>query len=211
MAPLVVMPTGSGKSAVLSEIIRDAMCEKGAKKVLVLVDSKELVAQNEKTLKRVWPEAKTGIYSAGLNRRDLNAPVLFAGIQSIYKRAFDLGKVDIIIIDECHMIPRDAHTRYGKFLKDISLANPNVCLIGLTATPYRMDSGILTEGDDALFDDIVYDTDINKLIEAGYLAPVVCKGSANKIDLDKVHVRMGEYAPGELAEAADKEDRKSVV
>jgi DNA repair protein RadD len=205
MAPLVVMPTGSGKSAVLSEIIRDAMCEKGAKKVLVLVDSKELVAQNEKTLKRVWPEAKTGIYSAGLSRRDLNAPVLFAGIQSIYKRAFDLGKVDIIIIDECHMIPRDAHTRYGKFLKDISLANPNVCLIGLTATPYRLDTGSLIDGSDALFDDIVYDTDINKLIEAGYLAPVVCKGSANKIDLDKVHVRMGEYAPGELAEAADKE------
>lgn len=203
--PLVVMPTGSGKSIALSEFIRDAMCNKGAKKVLVLVDSKELVAQNEKALKKIWPEARTGIYSAGLNQRDLHQPVLFCGIQSIYKRAFDICKVDIIIIDECHMIPRETHTRYGKFLKDISLANPRVCLVGFTATPWRLDSGSLVSGEDALFDKIVYDTDINKLIDEGYLSPVISKGGIEKINLENVHTRMGDYVPKELAEAADDE------
>ena len=71
--PLVVMPTGSGKSLVCAEFIRSAVSDNGAKKVVVLVDSKELVRQNEQELKAIWPHARTGIYSAGLNSRDLRS------------------------------------------------------------------------------------------------------------------------------------------
>ena len=203
MNPLVVMPTGSGKSITLSEFIRSAYCDKGAHKIVVLVDSKELVNQNEATFNKLCPGVKTGVYSAGLNRKEMNAPILFCGIQSIYNKAYDMGRIDIIVVDECHMIPRDDNTRYGTFLKAARIANPYLCVVGFTATPFRLDSGDLTSGSDALFDSVVYNTDILKLIEEGYLSPIISKGGTDKINLENVHTRMGDYAPGELALAAD--------
>ena len=203
--PLVVMPTGSGKSVTLCEFIRSAYCEKGARKIVSLVDSRELISQNEAALKRKRSQAKTGIYNAGLKERNLNAPIIFGGIQSIYRKAYDLGKIDIIVVDECHMIPRDCDTRYGKFISSAIKANPNVVIVGFTATPFRLDTGMLTSGDDALFEEIVYDTDIIRLIDEGYLCPIISKGGVDKINLEDVHTRMGDYVPGELATAADNE------
>lgn len=204
--PLICMPTGSGKSLVIAEFVRKTCTSWPGVRVCVLTHKRELISQNVAELLHQWPEAQTGIYSAGLNRRDLDAPVLFAGIQSIYKRAFDLEKVDIVIVDEAHLIPRSSETRYGRFITDLRTANPNLVVVGLTATPYRLDSGLLHEGDGALFDGIAYDADIPELIEDGYLLPVVSRGGRNKIDLSGVRTRMGEYASNDL-EAAANDDR----
>jgi len=201
--PLIVMPTGSGKSLVIAEFVRRTCTDWPNVRICVCVDSRELVAQNEKELKAQWPEANTGIFSAGLGRKDKHQQILFAGIQSIYTHGFKIGKIDIVIVDEAHMIPRKSQTRYGQFLQAVKLANPKLVVVGLTATPYRLDSGLLCDGDDALFDGISYDTDMQGLINNGWLAPVISKGGIKKIDLSKVKTRMGDYAPGELAQAAD--------
>ncbi len=202
-SPIIAAPTGSGKSAIIGEFCRRVCTETPSVKIMVLAHVRELLTQNEKELKAIWPEARTGIYSAGLGKKQTMAQITFAGIQSVYSHVYDFGKVDIVIVDECHLIPRDADTRYGKFFKDMKIANPNVAIFGLSASPYRLDSGMLHEGDGALFDGIAYSVDIKKLINEGYLVNVVSKGGICKIDLEGVKIQAGDYAPGELAHAAD--------
>lgn len=201
--PVIVAPTGSGKGLIIAEFCRRVCTENHNVRIIVVTHTKELIAQDESELKGYWSAANTGIYSAGLGKRNMTAQIIFAGIQSIYTKAFSLNKTDIIIIDEAHMIPRNAQTRYGRFLKDMHTANPHTVVVGLTATPYRMDSGLLHEGDDALFDGIAYCCDMKTLITKGFLVPVISKGGVMKINLEGVHVKMGDYDTRELAHAAD--------
>ena len=81
-----------------------------------------------------------GIYSAGLSAGP-RLQVTVAGIQSIWKKACDLGPVDLIIVDEAHMVPAEDDGMYRQFIADAKVVNPNVRIIGLTATPYRLKSG----------------------------------------------------------------------
>jgi DNA repair protein RadD len=201
--PLVCAPTGSGKSLIIADFCQRVCKDWSGVRIACVTDSRELIAQNEKELRQHYVTASTGIYGAGLGKRQTQAQITFVGIQSIYNKGFDLGKQDIIIIDESHMIGRDNNTRYGKFIKDMLIANPNLVVVGLTATPYRLDSGMLHEGDGALFDGICYVVEVKKLIREGYLVPVISKGGVRKIDLKDVHIRAGEYASNELAHAAD--------
>ena len=76
------------------------------------------------TLLRAWPEAPAGIYSAGLKRRDTEAPVIIAGIQSVYKRACELDAFDIVMVDEAHLIPLEGDGMYRQFLADAKVINP---------------------------------------------------------------------------------------
>lgn len=202
-SPLVTAPTASGKSVMIAEFCRKTCSEWKGVRIVCVTHSRELISQNEKELRQHYKESNTGIYSAGIGKRNTTAQILFVGIQSIYKKAFQLGKVDILIVDEAHCIPRNAETRYGKFIADLKIANPNLVCVGFTATPYRLDSGTLVEGEDALFDGIAYVCEMKRLISEGWLCPVVSKGGVTKIDLKGVHIRAGDYASNELAHAAD--------
>jgi DNA repair protein RadD len=201
--PVVVLPTAAGKSYVIADFCRRVCSDNTRLKILVLAHVKELLVQNRNELLAVWSDASTGVYSAGLDKKQTNAQITFAGIQSVYKHAYDFGSVDIIIIDEAHLIPRASQARYQEFLSDIKKANPNVCIWGTTATPYRLDSGLICDGKDAIFDGIAYSADMKKLIKDGYLVPVISKGGVKKIDLHNVHTLAGEYNAKELAYAAD--------
>lgn len=200
--PLIVAPTGSGKSLIIAHLVKDAMSFPGTR-VLMLTHVKELLEQNAAELLNLYPEADVGFYSASLKKKVLHRAVTFAGIQSIHKRAFDMvPPPDLVIVDECHLIPRTESTRYNKFLSDLKLANPGVKIVGLTATPYRLDSGWLHKGEGAIFDGIAYDIPVADLMEQGFLAPVVSKSGARKIDLSEVGHRGGEFIESELARAA---------
>lgn len=210
--PLIVAPTGAGKSLLIAKIIEDALSFTGTR-VLVLTHVAELLRQNRAELHNVLPFVDSAFYSAGIGQKNLEARVIFGGIQSIWKRAFDMVPApDLCIVDEAHLIPKNTETRYGKFLADLRIANPDMKLIGLTATPYRLDSGYLHEGDGALFDGIAYDIPVGKLIDDGWLAPVVAKAGKREIDLTDVHIRGGEFIESELAAAAsDPELVRAVV
>ncbi len=201
--PLVVMPTGTGKSVVIANFLREAIEGWSDTRVLVLTHVKELIQQNFSALIRMWPTAPAGIYSAGLNKRDIHAQILFAGIQSIHKRAYNVQRCDLVLIDEAHLLGRADTGMYRAFLKDLRQINPTLKIIGFTATPYRMDSGLLHEGDGRLFTHIAYDVPILRMIEKGYLAPVVAKATATKLDVSGVGTRGGEFIPGQLESAVD--------
>ena len=200
---VVVMPTGSGKSLLIADFCRQVGLENPLVRILIVTHSRELVWQNEKELKLYWPEAITGIYSAGLKSRDTDKPILFCGIQSVYNKAFEFGKIDIVVIDECHAISRKAGSRYQQFFKDLRIANPNVVIWGCTATPFRLESGLIHEGKDAIFDEIVHVTEIKNLIKDGFLVPLISKGGMRSIDLTNVKIKAGEYDAKDLAYAAD--------
>lgn len=204
--PLIVLPTGTGKSLVLAAFLREALGDFRDTRALVLTHVRELIEQDFAALIRVWPTAPAGIYSAGLNKRDIGAQILFAGIQSIHKKAYEVQRCDLVLIDEAHLLGRSETGMYRRFLYDLKLINPTLKVIGLTATPYRMDSGLLHEGKDRLFTDIAYEAPILAMIEAGYLSPVVSKYAKTQLDVSKVGTRGGEFIAGELERAVDLDD-----
>lgn len=197
--PLVVAPTGSGKSIILSEFARSACVAFPSTRILIVTHVKELIAQNHTALCRLWPGAPAGIYSAGLGRRQGGRQIVVAGVQSIAKRVDELGAFDLVIVDEAHLIPRSSDTLYGKLFDGLRALNPLVKIVGLTATPYRMDSGRLDMGDDAMFGGIAYDIPIRMLVERGYLAPLVSKRPGTVFDTRGLHTRMGDFIESEMA------------
>jgi DNA repair protein RadD len=147
-------------------------------RILIVTHVRELIEQNHAELMRLWPEAPAGIYSAGLKQRNLTARILFAGIQSIHRRVYDVQQCDLVLIDEAHLIPRSSNTMYRRFLDGLKRINPLLKVIGFTATPYRLDSGLLHEGDGAIFTDIAFEVSVRDLIDQGYLSRLVSKHMA---------------------------------
>ncbi len=204
--PLIVMPTGTGKSVVIAGFVRDAVCAYPETRILMLTHVKELIQQNFMALLRTWPEAPAGIYSAGLSRRDLHSQILFAGIQSIHKRAGQVQRCDLVIVDEAHLISRTDGSMYRAFLADLQRINGGaVKVVGFTATPYRMDSGLLHEGKDRIFTDIAFQLPMLDMVEQGYLCPVVPKHTATQLDVAGVGTRGGEFIAGQLEAAVDQD------
>jgi DNA repair protein RadD len=202
--PCVVLPTAAGKTLVIATICRDAV-ERWGGRVLVLAHVKELLQQSADKLQILAPNIPVGVYSAGLKSRDTDKQIIVAGIQSVYKRACELDRFDLIIVDECHLLPTDSEGMYQTFLKDTKTVNPIVRLIGLTATPYRMKSGMLC-GTNNLLNNICYEIGIRELIEQGFLCPLKSKSGRQKIDYSGLRLQGGEFIVTEMDALLNTED-----
>ena len=202
--PCIVLPTGTGKSVVIAKIVSDAI-KLWNGRVLILAHVKELLEQNAAKIKAFLPDIPVGIYSAGLKSRSTDEPVIVAGIQSVYNKACDLGAFDLVIVDEAHLIPTDGDGMYRKFLKDMKVVNPKVRVVGLTATPFRLKGGLICKPENIL-NEVCYEAGLKEMIQQGFLAPLISRAGCAEADLDKLHVRGGEFINSEIAEAMDKED-----
>ena len=201
--PLVVIPTAGGKSLVMAAFVEGVLRAWPDQRILVVTHVRELIAQNHAELIGLWRDAPAGIYSAGLGRRDLGARILFAGIQSIHRRAYDVQQCDLVLIDEAHLIPGSSDTMYRRFLDTLTRINPQLKVIGFTATPYRLDSGMLHAGVGALFTDAAFEVSVRQLIDDGYLCPLVSKAAETRLDVSGVGSRGGEFIPSQLQAAVD--------
>jgi DNA repair protein RadD len=199
--PCVVIPTGGGKTPVIATICRDAV-NLWDGRVVILAHVKELLEQAADKLRAIAADIPVGIYSAGLKRKDLGYAVTIAGIQSIYQKACDLGPVDLVIVDEAHLIPPDGEGMYRHFLADAKVVNPNMRVIGLTATPYRMKTGTIC-APDTILNDICYEVGVRELIVQGWLSSLRTKAGAAKVDTSNLHVRGGEFIAGEVEDLMD--------
>lgn len=132
---VIVLPTGAGKSLVIAELARIAQG-----RVLVLAHVKELVEQNHEKYESYGLEA--GIYSAGLSKKDSHHKVIFGSIQSVARANKNFFKdFTLVIIDECHRVGLEQETQYSQVIKSLQTDNEQVCILGLTATPYRLGVG----------------------------------------------------------------------
>lgn len=212
--PVLELPTGSGKSLVQAEFVRGVLTQFPDQRILCLTHVKELVAQNHAELMGIWPQAPAGVYAASLNRRDTFHPVIFASIQSIYRRARELGAFNLIIIDECHLVSKSNSGMYRELLHDLSEMNPRMKVIGMSATPWRLDNGPLTAGEGALFTDLIsakkLGATLPRLVELGHLAPLVTPNEAlPTFDTTGIAMRGGDFKPSDLAAAI--EDQRAVT
>lgn len=204
--PLIVLPTGSGKSIVIAAFIKEAIDQWPQTRVLILTHVRELIEQGYLKMKAIWPEAPVGIYSAGLKRRDAWDKIIYAGIQSVHKKAWHLGHFDLVVVDEAHLISHKDQGMYRTFLAEAKKINPALRVIGLTATPFRTGHGSIACGEDAIFHDVAYQVSMLYLIEQGYLSKLITKRTETQIDTGSVGTRNGEFIPGQLERAADQED-----
>lgn len=203
---LIIMPTGTGKSLVIADLVKQICCSWPGTRILMLTHVKELIEQNYEKLIAHWPFAPAGIYSAGIGRKEITN-VTFGGIQSVNKQVHNFGKVDILIVDECHRMGGGANTTYSKVVDFLKKVNPHLIVIGLTATAYRMKGGNLIDGQ--LFNHVIVDmTEMNYFnwfFDEGYLAPITPFKGQVEIDLTGVRKQGGEFVQADLQAAADKE------
>ncbi|RLS54304.1 MAG: DNA helicase [Planctomycetota bacterium] len=199
--PVVVIPTGGGKTPVMATICRDAVQQWNGR-VLVLAHVKELLQQSVDKLRQVCPDLPVGVYSAGLKRRDTEHSVIVAGIQSVYKRACELDAFDLVLVDECHLIPADGEGMYRQFLADARIINPHVRVVGFTATPFRLDAGPICR-EDHFLNAVCYEVGVRQLIADGFLSPLISKAGLVKADTSQLHVRAGEFVASEVEQAMD--------
>jgi len=188
-APLIVAPTGAGKSILIAECIRLAM-QKPTNRVAMVTHVKELIVQNLAELRRLAPDLalQTGVLCAGLNAKETDRPITFASVQTAVNA--DMGRMTLAIIDEAHLIPRRSDSMYGQLLDNLREVNPRLFLVGFTATPFRMDSGSLTIGKDALFGGIAHETSLLDLIERGHLVKPV---TTSDYEMSGMVKRAGEF------------------
>lgn len=210
--PCLVLPTGSGKSHVVAALCKDAVQHWPETRVLMLTHVKELIEQNAEKMRLHWPNAPMGVYSASIGRKQLDEPITFAGIQSIRNKAAEVGHIDLVIVDECHLINHKQQGGYRVFISSLMQINPQLRVIGLTATPFRLGHGYIHEGDDTLFNDLINPVTIEQLIYEGYLSKLKSKHTKTRLDVSGVHKRGGEFIQSELQAAVDDSDKnKSVV
>lgn len=202
--PIVEACVGAGKSLMIAALAQRADTEFPGTRVLVLVHQKELLEQNVDKLVRIWPEANVGLYSAAINRKQLGCQLTYATIGSIYKKAHELGRIDIVLADECHLINPKEAGMWRKFIADLTKYNPSTRVIGWTGTPFRGNGVWLTAGDEPLFTNISTQVKMTELLELGFLAPLVPAPTVARIDTRDVRMSGDDYVVSELAKVTDK-------
>ena len=172
---LYVLPTGGGKTVVGADLVRRFLA--GGKRVLVIAHRKELLDQFGGKLRDVGLEY--GVIRADEPPSPL-WPIQLASIATLVKR--DLPPADWIVIDEAHRTPADSYAR-------VLEAYPNARVLGLTATPCRLDGKPLKEH----FDEMVVGATYSELIASGAIVAPQVYAPRRAPDLSDVKVRNGDY------------------
>lgn len=189
-SPLLVMPTGAGKTVVFAAISK--AISQNEKNVLILVHRRELIDQASKKLKNIG--VNHGVIAAKYESSQNNIQI--ASVQTLVRRLVtNTFKPHYIIIDEAH------HSAAGSWSKIIEHFK-DAYKIGCTATPIRLDGKGLAD----YFDDLIKGPGVAKLIKDKYLAPYKVFAPPLKINLDKVKTLGGDYQKKELEKQIDSAD-----
>jgi DNA repair protein RadD len=161
---ILVLPTGSGKSLIIANIVKELN-----ENVLIFQPSKEILEQNY--MKLLSYGFTAGIFSASLNRKQLSK-ITFATIGSLVNKTEFCKEFKYLIVDECHLV-NSKGGMYEQFINGLGIKT-----LGLTATPYRLNSDgfggsilkFLTRTRPRIFKRVIYFVQNKELFEQGYLA-----------------------------------------
>ena len=199
-ARLICLPAGTGKSWVIAEIIKREWAA-GLRYIYVLTH-KSTILQQDADIIALHTGMKPKIYCAKLERKDniKGEGIVCASIQSLIR--LSVPKIELMLVDEAHLIALDGNTQYRKLIK----LHPEARIAGFTATGYRLGQGLLTEGKGALFDENTYDATSGKKIrnffDEGYLSPLVSYRGEDIVDTTGVKSNAGDYITTEIAKKA---------
>jgi superfamily II DNA or RNA helicase len=191
-SPLLVLPTGGGKTVVFSYIAATTAAR--GKRVLILVHRIELLRQTSEALR------KSGVRHGLVNPKftpDLSAPVQVASVQTIIKRLHLFKSFDLIVVDEAH---HALATTWKRIIDHYSMAR----VLGVTATPCRADGTGLGIEAGGVFDDIIIGPQVSDLIAKGFLVKPVIYAPAERLDLSGLRTKMGDYDNAQLENLMDK-------
>lgn len=204
---LIVEPTGCGKTTIFTEITRRRIAESG--RVLILVHREELLKQAKDRMMAqagIQCDVEMGKQRAaqGLFNK---APVVVATVQSMYAGNGGHGRMahfkpiefGTLILDECHHYISPAYTRVIDYFKN----NPNIKILGVTATPDRADEEALGQ----LFESVAHDYEILDAIHDGWLVPVDQKMvEVEGLDFSGMRTQLGDLNSRDLAEVMEREE-----
>jgi DNA repair protein RadD len=187
-APLLVGPTGMGKTVIIAAILQGIAAR--GRSAMVLVHRRELIAQTADKLRLAG--VQHGIIAAGLPTTD--HPIQVASVQTLTRRLGQLATApDLIVIDEAH------HATAGRW-KRVMDHWPGALRLGVTATPMRLDG----RGLSAAFDRLVLGPSVANLMNAGFLCPARIYAPPVMADLTGLKRRAGDYATDQAAAAMDR-------
>lgn len=208
--PLVVIPTGGGKTIVFGTLIKRLKREVESIRILVLAHRAELITQAEEKTKSIWPEAPIGVFAASTGRKEIR-PITVASRDTLRNALDYCGMFDLVIIDEAHNISPREESGYQKIINHLRSDNPALMVVGFTATPYRTTGGYIykTGGrfdKSKLFDGVAYEVKIKALIDKEYLCKIIAPRTSeiSNIDTSGIKTVGNDFAVKELEVAAEK-------
>ncbi len=205
---LGVAAVGAGKTIIASTVMKLHL-NAPEKRVLFLAHREELLGQTVEKLAMIDNQIVAGI-EQGRNVCPQNAQVMVASIATVKNvqrlaRWSPLRNISLVIIDECH---HSTAPSYNDLLEEISRHNPGRHLLGITATPIRMDGESLS----LIFDALAFRVDMPELLDLGYLCPIRGLTIRTNTSIENVPVSAdGDYDPDKLAAAVDTEARNRVI
>ncbi len=213
-----VLATGLGKTVIFSHII-DQNNTRTGKKSLVLAHREELLEQAKDKILKINPNLSVAIEMAE-QKAEPDADVIVASVATLgrnnSKRLLKFNPKDFstIVVDEAHHSSADSYKnvlRHFGVLKGEQESdfdwNKDCLLLGVTATPNRMDN----KGIDQIFDEVVFNFGIIDGIKDGWLSRIRAYRVDTTTDLSSVHTKMGDFAQNELADTINNPDRNNLV
>lgn len=190
-APCYQLPTGGGKTVVFAYIAQEAV--RRGNRVLIVVHRRELLLQGSRALTEFG--IAHGLVAAGLP--DTDAQVRIASVQTLVRRRDWGTPPDLIVIDEAH------HAVAGSWLQ-VTRTWPEARLLGVTATPARLDGKGLGIHADGSFDELVLGPTVRELTDAGFLVPADVYAPPIRVDLSGIRTSLGDFDRHEIGLRMDK-------
>lgn len=204
--PIVCVATGGGKSLIIAEFAKRVLQQYPKERIIMGTHVADLISQNYQKIITQWPDAPVGIYSAGIGMKQPWASIVCGGVQSMYKKAPQLGYRAFLIIDECQLLSPKDDGMYMTLIAELQKLNPHLKVIGFSATPWREKGGSLIDQENAIFTDIIHEVSFGYLVKRGYLAPLISKSSLIQADLSGVQKLGGEYNLKQAEAAFDRDE-----
>jgi DNA repair protein RadD len=205
---LGVAPTGAGKTIMLSKVIGNFYEQNPNLRACVLAHRDELTAQNEEKFKWVNPAISTSIVDS--YGKSWDGQVTFAMVQTLSREnnLEEMPPVDLLVIDEAHHVTAPSYKNILDYARNV---NPELKILGVTATPERGDKSSLGE----VFNNCCDQIKIGELILSGNLVRPVTFA----IDMGNVTEKLkalrtrgkGDYSEAEVASILDSEPLNSEV